>query len=371
MALEDWQRAFRAFKSWLNGIAFGARSSETFVIGTQIAQARAAQNRHDEEHGSQPSPMAGLRYSNAEGRLWRWVESPIDSSIEAIVADFAGLDHAQRNAMRDSLTMDDFYTLLTFTRRCALATLRSGEPSKLEPAFIAIAMIELERIDWRDLLVANWLVRYAGQRQGVSVKDFVSRAIELAEPQTAEALRRDRSARIDLAESCGYREVSTPEGVALFETGYERFSPSANLAGIAFDVAVALEGNGYAIRSVKVACDLPLTWLRSRDGSAIAKMVRRFSGCISINGVPSLDPEPKPSGQGLLVFLAEAASVDDAMEVAAAAESSSDSLRTQIGLASGRLCAVIIQRSWMADTPPLEDKSSLERLRTVFERLLV
>jgi hypothetical protein len=334
-----------------------------------MAQASAAQNRHEKTHGGLPSPMVGLRYSNLEGRLWRLVESPVDRTIESMVLNFAGLEEAERNAMRDSLTMDDFYTLLTFVRRCALATLRNGAPGRIKPAFIAIAMIELERIDWRDLLVAIWLVQYTGQRQGVSVTNFVSRAIELAEPQTAEALRRNRTARIDLAESCGYREVSTSEGVALFETGYVRFSPNANLAGIAFDVAVALEDNGYEIGSVQIACDLPLTWLDSREGSAIARMVAEFSGCISINGVPRADPDPMSSGQSLLVFVGEAASENDALEVAKAAENSSYPLRSQIGLASGRLCAVIIQRSWIADTPPLEDVRSLERLRIVFERL--
>jgi hypothetical protein len=371
MAFKDWLRALGSFKSWLSGIGFGARPAETFAIGTQMAQANAAQQRHAEVQGSFPSPMANLRYSNLEGRAWRWAKSPTDGAIEAIVADFAGLDPAQRSALRDSLTMDDFYTLLTFARSCALSTLRSGEPAKIEPAFMAIAMIERERIDWRDLLVANRLLRYAGQRQGVSVKNFVGRAIKLAEPQTAEALRQDSSGQIDLAESCGYREVSTSEGVALFRTGYEPYSPKADLTGIAFDIAVALEGNGYKVEDIMTATDLPLTWLGSRDGSAIAEVVRRFSGCILINGVPGADPEPVSSGQSLLVFLAEAASEADAKAVAAAAENSTDSLRTQIGVASGRLCAVIIQHSWMANTPPVENKHALERLRGLVERLLM
>jgi hypothetical protein len=181
---------------------------------------------------------------------------------------------------------------------------------------------------------------------------------------------RQRTKGIDLAESCGYREVRTSKGVALFDTGYAHFSPEADLESIAFESAVALEDNGYEIGDITLASDLPLTWLGGREGSAIARMAGSLSGCVAIHGVPRADPAPRSSGQMLLVFLGEAASERDAREIAAAAEDASSSQRTELGLASRRICAVIIQSSWMADTPPMEDAHSLERLRGVFERLL-
>lgn len=348
----------------------GARSSGVVELGTQMAHASAAQRRHEEAHGPLNSPMADLRYSSVEHRLWRWVDSPIDSRIETIVTDFAALGEVERNSVRDSLSMDDFYTLLTFARRRALAVLRGSEATQIDPAFVSIAMIDLERIDWRDLLMANSLVCYAGERTGAPVADLVTRTIQLAERKTAEAITSQRTTRIDLAQSCGYREVRTSEGVALFDTGYEHFSPQADLERIAFESAVALENNGYEIEDISLASDLPLTWLDGRDGSPIAKMARSFSGCVAIHGVPRVDPAPKTSGQSLLVFLGEAASERDAREIAAAADNASSSQRTELGVASGRICAVIIQHSWMADTPPMENAHSLERLRGVFERLL-
>lgn len=348
----------------------GTRSSRVVVLGTQMTRASAAQRRHEETHGTPHSALVDLRYSNVENRLWRWVDSPIDSRIEPVVANFALLGEADRNSVRDSLSMDDFYTLFAFARRRALAVLRGSEARLIEPAFVSIAMIDIERVDWRDLIMANSLVCYAGERIGAPVADLVSRTIQLAEPKTAEALMGQRTTRIDLAESCGYREVRTSEGVALFNTGYERFSPQADLERIAFDSAVALENNGYEIEDISLASDLPLIWLNGRDGSAIAKMARGLSGCVAIPGAPRADPAPSSSGQSLLVFLGEAASERDAREIAVAAENASGPQGTELGLASGRICAVIIQHSWMADTPPMENVDSLERLRGVFERLL-
>lgn len=348
----------------------GIESSGVVELGTQMAQASAAQRRHEERHGVLNSPLADLRYSSVENRLWRWVDSPVDSPIETVVTDFAALSEAERNSLRDNLSMDDFYTLLTFARRRALAVLRGTGARQIESAFVSLAMIDLERVDWRDLLVANSLLCYAGERIGAPVGGLVSRTIQLAESKSAEVLMRQRTTRIDLAKSCGYREVCTSEGVALFETRYVRFSPKADLEEIAFDSAIALENNGYEIESISLASDLPLTWLNGRDGSAIAKMAGGLSGCVAIHGVPRADPAPKSSGQMLLVFLGEAASERDAREIAVAAENASRSQRTELGLASGRVCAVIIQSSWMTDTPPMEDARSLERLRNVFERLL-
>lgn len=348
----------------------GKGSFGAIELGTQMAQASAAQQCHEETHGAPNSALADLRYSSIESRLWRWIDSPIDSQIEPVVTDFAVLGEAERNSVRDSLSMDDFYTLLAFARRRALAVLRGNEARQIEPAFYSLAMVDIERVDCRDLIMANSLVCYAGERIGAPVADLVSRTIQLAEPQTAEALMEQRITRFDLAESCGYREVGTSEGVALFDTGYEHFSPEADLERIAFDSAVALEINGYEIENVSLASDLPLTWLDGREGSAIARMARSLSGCVNIHGVPRADLAPRSSGQMLLVFLGEAASERDAREIAAAAENASNSQRTQLGLASCRICAVIIQSSWMADTPPIEDAPSLERLRGVFEQLL-
>lgn len=348
----------------------GTGSSRLVKLGTQMAEASAAQRRHEETHGAPNSPLAALRYSSIENRFWRWVDSPIDGRIETIVTDFAALGEVERNSVRVSLSMDDFYTLLAFARRRALAVLRGSEARQIEPAFVSLAMIDIERVDWRDLMMANSLVCYAGERIGAPVADLVSRTIQLAKPKTAEALMGQPITRINLAETCGYREVRTSEGVALFDTGYEHFSPQADLERIAFECAVALENAGYEIENISLASDLPLTWLGGRDGSAIAKMAGSLSGCVAIHGVPRADPARRPSGQMLLVFLGEAASEKDAREIAVAAENASSSQRTELGLASRRICAVVIQKSWMADTPPMEDAPSLERLRGVFERLL-
>lgn len=344
-------------------------ASEPFEIGRQLSDALAAQRRLDETQDEHlPSPMADHRYSSAECSLWRWKDSAVDGRIEAEVESFGRLGPADRIAMRKRLALDDFYALLTFSRRCVLASLRNNDASKLGVAFGAMAMIEMERIDWRDFVIAERLASYAGQRLHAPMKSIVRNAIQMAEPEVAEALSTNRTRPIDIEATCGYREVRTPEGLALFYTSYQRFTPKADLARLAFEGALTLEDRGYQIDSITLAVDLPPVWLNSARGSRLAKTIEKFSGCVSLHRVLRADPEPRHSGQFLLVFLAEAASEQDALEIASAADSNPG--RSEIALALGRIVAVIIQSSCMADTLPMEDRSSLERLRPIFEQLL-
>jgi hypothetical protein len=218
MGFKDLFRALRRPKSPAEGIAPVSGSSATSVIGTQSAQSTAAEQSRDEARADQPSPLVNLRYSNRDNRLWRWAESPVDHEIETIVANFAGLGQAERKVLRDSLTIDDYREILTFARRRALGTLRSGNPAIIAPAFNALAMIDYDRIDWRDLVIASKLARYAALRLRMPVDDIVRSASQMAEPGIAQVLLSDQETRIDLARSCGYREIGTSAGIALFET---------------------------------------------------------------------------------------------------------------------------------------------------------
>lgn len=370
MGLIDWFRALRPLSTKPDRGSPDDVLPETILLGVPIAQATEAQRQHDGQRASRRSPLASLCYTEAECRLWCWTDSDLDSAVEAIVAEFARLAPSEREAMRGSLTLEDFYTLFTFVQRCVLFALRTGAADRIPVAFTAIAMVARARVDWRDLLVAIWLARYAGLRLKAPVADIAARAARLAEPETAKALLADRNKPVNLAEACGYREVVTSQGVALFRTSYEPYSPTADIAAIAFAAALALEAEFYAISDIELASDLPLVWLNADEGSRLAQMVGGFSGCARIHGVPTNDPQPESSGQSLLVFLAEAASASDAREVALAAQQASDAGRTVLGLASGSMCAVIIQRSFMAGTLPLEDPGALERLRPVIEPLL-
>ena len=53
-------------KAYLIKLATGERSQKAVVLGTQFADAIAAQRRHSEAIGDQRSPLASLSYSTKE-----------------------------------------------------------------------------------------------------------------------------------------------------------------------------------------------------------------------------------------------------------------------------------------------------------------
>ena len=349
----------------------GRGGGEAVVLGQELAAAREADVRHAAQAAAGPSPMAGQRYSREAVRLWCWTGSPVDGAIAALAADFATLPAPARRQLRARLTMDDFYELVTFARRSALAALRGGDASPLARAFTALAMIAPARIDWRDLSVAAGLVSGAGQIVGAPVAAWVESAAALAEPDCAKVLREFRQAAPDLAAHCGLRVVETSEGIALFDTGFRPYAPNVDLAGVALACARTLETQGYAVETITLAKDLPPVWLgASEHGLPLARMVEGLSGVVSLSAVPLSDPEPWVSGQHLLVFLAEARSGAEADAIAHAAQMRSREDCRQIGVASGMLCAIVIQRSLLAGTAPLESPEGLERLRAVLEGLM-
>lgn len=346
------------------------RDAAPVVIGSELAQAQAAETRHAALRDAGPSPMAGLRYAPEAARLWRWEESPLDAAIAALASEYAALPGPARAQMRASLTMDDFYEVLTFTRRASLAALRGGDAGPLAPAFTALAMIEQARIDWRDLTVAAGLVCGAGRIVGAPVAEWVDRAAVLAEPECAKTLRGFRKSKPDLAATCGLRAVETADGVVLCDSGFGRFAPRADLAGMALACARGLEAQGYTIDSITLARDLPPVWQGAAEGSRLVRIAESLTGCVSLSGRLQADPDPWESGQHLLVFLAEAHSPAEAAAIAQAAQERGDADCSQIGVASDKLCAVVIQRSMLAGTAPLESPEDLERLRAVLEDLM-
>jgi hypothetical protein len=342
------------------------------VLGAQLAAAAAAQRRHEAEHGQQSSPLRDVKYAEEAVWLWRWVDAPQDAAVYAAVSHYRSLDESSRAAMRANLSMDDFYTIWTFARRCCLAAMRTRDTGKVETAFNALAMIELARMDWRDVHTVSCLARHTGQHLGADVVRIAQHAAGLAEPTVAAALAEQAHEPIDdLAGACGQRVVDTPEGIAFFDDDCERFAPESDLITRAFRAAQMLEADSYCVRGVTVACELWRGWLGvSEDDPAFAKIARRLRGCVLIGARPRIEPPPEYEGQFLNLYLAEAGKEASARAIAEAAGGRAVPHVAKLGVASRRLCAVVVAKSMMYGVPPQEEPHSLERFRERLEALL-
>ncbi|MDX3660082.1 hypothetical protein PV646_22520 [Streptomyces sp. ID05-26A] len=263
-------------------------------------------------------------YSRQAQRLWRWVDAPQDAEVAGFVALQAVLGADER--ARD-LSEADRRTLITFARRIALATLRTGDPAALDAAFEALAVVGVERVDERDAA----LVAYAAHRVGA--------------PRSA--------GEIDLPGDWGMREVSTPDGVVLVRDDGGRYSDGSDLAARALRAADLLEAGWYIDAEVTVGT----SWSAGSLGEPRRPLV-------AVAGVRA-EREHGRAGHSALVFLAEAATAQDAATVAEAGAGTA-----RLAVAVGHRCALLIARS-PAGVAPVETAASLERFRQGLADILV
>lgn len=285
-------------------------------------------------------------YDRSATVLWRWVDAPQDAVLREFLRDYSrAVDPA---AIRASLSEGDFYTLMTFARRCVLAALRNSAPATVLLAFEALSVIELDRVDWRDVTVTASLVSYAARRARLDPDEVVTGPVRRAEPAVASQLR--RAATSD-GGSGGYHELKTADGPVLIQvSGPVR--GAIRLLRRALGVAAVIEADGrYEVSGVSAEREIPAVWLTPEAEEARQRLRR----CVSVRAEP-----PNDRAHFLLVFLAEATSDEDAATITAGLRTLDGAV--ELGITAGRLCAVVIARTAVLGASDIEDDRTLARL---------
>src|SRR6185312_3596216 len=166
-------------------------NDEPIILGQQLAAARKVEAERLARGDSVPSPLTSNdRYDARRGDLDLYdpVPLPLDDRLRALCHEYASRDDVNRSATRRSLSMDDFYTLLTFSRRAAVLGLRRRDPDWLFDGLTACAMIEIARIDWRDAPGPAGLIWAMFDLIGVDAVPSFMAAAALAAPEIAELL---------------------------------------------------------------------------------------------------------------------------------------------------------------------------------------
>jgi hypothetical protein len=338
------------------------QDQEPLVLGAQMAAALAAEARHQAEAHDR-SPLADVSYDAAAGELslFHFAPVPQDHVIDELVDSFAASGAGERGRLRSSLTMDDFYTVLAYARRAAVRAMRSGDGVIARRAVIALALIDVDRIDWRDLAWQAGILSYATGRVGADTAEAFEEATALAGDQAAAFLGGVSRRPVESLGDWGYREIQTPDGVGLISDDGRPYRPRADLVGLAQTVAAAMDDGTWRLGEPVTGSDLPAVWLRGAGPADLEPAVRSITGCVRLQGSIEGETSPFARGQLMLVFLAETGDPRAAGIIAGAAGPGAGSSFAALGIAVASLCAVVVARSVVQGTPSVETQASLQR----------
>ena len=346
------------------------RKPREFVLGTQTAAANEAEERR-QLRATRESPLEGVAYDaeSDEYSLFRFVDTATDARVADVALTARDLPPGDLADYRDSLTQDDLYTLLAFARRTCVRALR-GDTDLLAAGWLALGIVDAERVDWRDAAVAASLLAYGSMGAGADLSALVASASEVAQPPMTAILRDHAVSGSGGISVGGYREIQTADGPALVDDYGQPYAPSLDLLAIATGVGELLERDQYRVTTITTGTDIAPVWLAAIDRDTAQTTVGRVRGCVSVSAAPASEAASVFPDQMLLAYIAECASPSDATGLATAASQPDSSNVAEIAISYETLCLIVIARSTVKGIEPIETTQSIARFREPLTQVL-
>jgi hypothetical protein len=346
-----------------------------YVIGQERANAAEAESKRKQKGDTGVSPMPTKKYSfwNGEQSLINPVKVPLDHKLNELCNRFVKNNPQMRARIRYSIDMEEFDTLLNFSNRAAVFALREKNAAWITNGLIAIAMIEYERTDFRDILVALSLLYHSAKRIGQDAdKMFLNTAL-LAEQKVAALMRgytRQNAEYKDLRASWGRDEVQTKDGIGFIGWQFQNYNPTCDMKKISLELADLIAADKYQPSDVSIASNLPPFWLESNDNTLLNRALSGIRAGASINGQLRPKEDPSYASQFLVFFLVETADESTAQTLLDLSGKKKPSDYSMLGIAHGKLFCLVVGRSFVAGVNSFETPETLVRFSKGIKEIL-
>lgn len=337
------------------------------LLGAELLKAEEAEKRRKAsgEAGVSPMPAGKYEFNAEELGLVNPKPNALDSAITALCRRYAQSDPETRRHMRRSINGDELYTLWDFANRAAVFGLRERSAARLADGLTALALIEMERVDFRDLHMSFGMLKYSAERIGADHKKLLRDAADLAEPGTAELLRTGLTSPAG-NRPAGHVEVMTEDGVGFVGWFYpKRYEPTYDLKRAAVDVARLVAADGK-FRPVTpwVGYDFPGGLLKTGDEGTLERALRSVRASANVDAWLEPGIRPEEEFWQLDVYLVETEDEESARTLLDAARGKKSSDFHLLALREGRLFCVVVADATTRGAREYETPESLRR----FER---
>lgn len=331
------------------------------VLGSGLAAA-AARERERQAADPRPSLLAGLRYPRLGTRIDvpSFAEHPLDERLRDLVHEWLRLPADRLRELRDQLSLDDLYTLLTFAHRSTALGLRYRDPQWPRAALAALTLVTPDRVDWRDLTWAAGLVAHTLDQLTPSAVHEIRRAASHADPSTRPFLERFADDSPQTLSDWGYAVIGQGDDLSVVSSDHQPWKPTVDLARIGQQAAEAIDGEGtYATTAITVATRLPPVWLEGSPAEVAAlRALARALATVRVRAEPLTTDQFHD--HMFVAFIAELPDRHAAELIGRSATAASGDF-ARLAVTNGPLAAVLIARSVRQGVPNLEDNCTLQR----------
>jgi hypothetical protein len=339
------------------------------VIGTEMAAARAEDASVRAANPELPSPLhVQYDFWAGETDLARFVPSSTDDEVRLLVHRFGDLGPDAQTRVRLSLTTDDLYTVLQFCRRAAVASLRGNDAALAADGLAAIGLVDVDRVDWRDVPGPLELAAHAVGKTG---GDLSSQLLELRSKSVEKVgsmIGRLQDPSVEPSiESAGFARVATPNGVGLVDR-WGGSSGSEELGPLLLRLADAVDADAYRTTSVQLSEGLPAVWFPKSNRERAEAIINEATAAGSVSA--RRKPGPDADAQQFTIFVLDAGSPELAEELRRLTKGSPGAAHAALALTDGSVFVLLIARSWVQGTDGIETTESLERFSGPFAAAL-
>jgi hypothetical protein len=338
----------------------------SIMIREQRARDRANEQPRVVRPPRNPSPLPDMEYDfwRGEESLVNPNENALDIALREVAQRFASEDEATKANLRNAIHLREFYTLLTFGKRASVFAMRQRSVSWVTDGLAALAMVEANRLDPRDILMTLSLLYHAAMRIEANPDRLLREAALLSSPKMAELLRNHcgRYTKLkNLRSAWGHTEVETENGVGIIGWEGRKYHPTINLASVVIEIATLFESDQYQSRAISIAESFPAIWLTTDQDSSAEELLKHSRGGASILVILRPENHSRHRDQNLRIFLVEMEDEQTADALLGCARRRTEPV--MLALAERKLFCLVIQTSSASGygSVPFETSESLAR----------
>lgn len=352
------------------------KKKKTVVLGQELAYAdqKEQERLKSEKYSDSPLPVFNYSKWKSEKSLINPQVNELDLSIGQLTKTYIASNDSGRKDIRNSLSQNDIYTIFTFCKRTTIFGLReNGDKTYLENSLNTLSMIDPERCDYRDALVAMAFANHGINRSALNTKELFHRAAKFANPKMAELLsgfeaRKEENKSIE--NMAGYTEIQTESGIGFVQYGYEKFEPISNISEIGFEISEFVENEKYQDAAISIGESLPLIWVDGDDNSELKNILNRTLGTVSVRAYPKEELCKDWISQMLLLYLIECKTPVDANRIIEITQQSKSKNHSKIALNVGEVVCILITRSTTVGVDDFENAESIQRFKEPLLKLI-